>query len=147
MKKLTAILLVLALAIGLFTAAQAEAEKEVFTWQLERVIQGGETYWAKDINKLYLDLDKEGGGARFSNLYREEEETPEFSWGVTEELSLVTVSSSIACRYAFDLLLPRLLFSSEDVSCCSGGAGVTSLAGVGASSSGGGVAVACFFLA
>ena len=107
MKKLIAIVLVLALAIGLVTAGRAEEEKDVFTWQLERVIQGGETYWAKDLNKLYLDLDKEDDGARFTNLYRETEETPEFSWGFSEDKEHVVIENAQYGQYVFAL--------SEDV--------------------------------
>ena len=107
MKKLIAIVLVLALAIGLVTAGRAEEEKDVFTWQLEQVIQGGETYWAKDLNQLYLDLDKEDDGARFTNLYRETEETPEFSWGFSEDKEHVVIENAQYGQYVFAL--------SEDV--------------------------------
>lgn len=107
MKKLIAIVMVLALAMGLVTAGRAEEEKKAFTWQLERVIQGDEVYWAKDINKFYVDLDKEGGGARFTNLYRETEETPEFTWGVTEDKKNVVVENEQYGQYVFAL--------SEDV--------------------------------
>ena len=107
MKKLIAIVMVLALAMGLVTVGRAEEEKDAFTWQLERVIQGDEVYWAKDINKFYVDLDKEGGGARFTNLYRETEETPEFSWGITEDKKNVVLENEQYGQYVFAL--------SEDV--------------------------------
>ena len=103
MKKLIAIVLVLALAIGLFTAGRAEEEKDVFTWQLERVIQGDEVYWAKDISKLYLDLDKEDDGARFTNLFRETDETPEFSWGFSEDKEHVVIENDQYGQYVFAL--------------------------------------------
>ena len=105
MKKMIAVLMVLALVLGLAAAGQAEGaekEKEVFTFQLERVLQGDEIYWAKDITKLYLNLDKEGDGARFTGLYRETEETPEFSWGVTEDRQNIVIENDEFGQYVFD---------------------------------------------
>ena len=84
MKKLIAILMILTLAIGLIPAGQADDGEFVF--QLEKVIQGGEVYWARGITGIWIVLGSdEGYSARFAGVYTEEENEPECTWGAAQD--------------------------------------------------------------
>ena len=81
MKKLIAILMILTLAIGMIPAVQADDDG--FLFELEKVIQGGEVYWARGITGIWITLGSdEGYSARFTGVYDEGDTEPALRYAV-----------------------------------------------------------------
>ncbi len=84
MKKLIAILMILTLAIGMIPAGQADDDG--FLFELEKVIQGGEVYWARGITGIWITLGSdEGYSARFTGVYDEGDTEPECTWSAAKD--------------------------------------------------------------
>jgi len=84
MKKLIAILMILTLAIGMIPAVQADDDG--FLFELEKVIQGGEVYWARGITGIWITLGSdEGYSARFTGVYDEGDTEPECTWSAAKD--------------------------------------------------------------
>lgn len=111
MKKLIAVLMVLMLAVGLLAGAQADTDE--FTFELEKVIQDGETYWARGTTGMWVVLGTDDAStARFAGVYYEGEEDPECTWTVTKEggEERVIVSAPDGKDYEFFLIDDSLRF-------------------------------------
>lgn len=79
MKKLIAILMILTLAIGRIPAVQADDDG--FLFELEKVIQGGEVYWARGITGLWITIGEgEENNIRYTGAYFENGEELARGW-------------------------------------------------------------------
>ena len=101
MKRVFVILTALVLALSVISVSEAESER--FLWQLEKVIQGDEVYWAKGITNIYVSLNKDDDGAKFTGVYYEGGEAPEYTWRFSEDVKSVIVAASENEAYEFAL--------------------------------------------
>ncbi len=100
MKRLISVLLAVILLGTLVVSASADSNK-YFVFYLQKIIQDGKTYWAKDINTVCVNLNEEKT-VKFTGIYSETEEPAETAWQFTEngEKIEVTVDGTV---YLFDV--------------------------------------------
>lgn len=117
MKKLIAILMILTLAFGLIPAGQADDDG--FLFELEKVIQGGEVYWARGITGIWITLGSDDGySARFTGVYYEGDKEPECTWSAAkdgeEQLIIVHAPEGKDYQYTMSDDSCRLVYQGEN---------------------------------
>ena len=116
MKKLIAILMILTLAIGLIPAGQADGDG--FLFELEKVIQGDEVYWARGITGLWITIGEgEENNIRYTGAYFENGEELARGWSNIDfgEYRLIIVQGPDEENYEYKTADDgcRLVYESE----------------------------------
>ena len=117
MKKLIAILMILTLAIGLIPAGQADDDG--FLFELEKVIQGGEVYWARGITGLWITIGEgEDNSIRYTGAYFENGEELARGWSIMDfgEYKLIDIQGPDEKRYEYKTMDDscRLIYEGEN---------------------------------
>ena len=116
MKKLIAILMILTLAIGLIPAGQADGDG--FLFELEKVIQGDEVYWARGITGLWITIGEgEENNIRYTGAYFENGEELARGWSIVDfqDFKLINVQGPDEEQYSYKTADDgcRLVYESE----------------------------------
>ncbi len=82
MKRLISVLLAVMVLGAIVLSASADSDR-YFAFYLQKIIQGGETYWAKDTNVVCVRLNEEKT-VKMTGIYTETEDPAETYWGFTE---------------------------------------------------------------
>ena len=116
MKKLIVILMILTLAIGLIPAGQADGDG--FLFELEKVIQGDEVYWARGITGLWITIGEgEENNIRYTGAYFENGEELARGWSIVDfqDFKLINVQGPDEEQYSYETADDgcRLVYESE----------------------------------